>query len=273
MKKIVTITFLLLIGFLGLVSSALPPPFLGAQDPRSSPAESARIGDPVSASVQLIKITPAVPKEASLIIHTDAVSPIFRINVDGVEQLPVKSDVEIDLSVDTVKEISIEVNGKAPTVEALTEMKLLKVELYSYYDEENKGTQTLVDLPLRVSTQEILDTVRSINTAKSEYDKVEALTNDLEAQGKDVVELRSRLLDAKDTIRIADEAEARGETTNAKTLADQAIRELERIKADATKEAPVQAPADIQRYLVIGGAIILVLLIFVFIKGRREELG
>ncbi len=274
MRKIVPIiVFTLLIVYSGLVSSALPPPFLGAQDPRISPAERARIGDRVSASVKLVKISLAVPKKASLSVHTDAVGPILRIVVDGVEQLSAVTDVELNLSVDTVKEISIEVTGKAPTVESLREIKVLEVKMYVYYDEENEGTQTLVSLPLRISTQEITETVRSINTAKSKYDSAEELLDELEAEGKDVVALRTRLTEIKERIDIADESEAEGKISTAKTLADQAIRDLDRLITEANAFKPGPAPTDVKRYLTIAAAVIIMLLLVVLIRGRREELG
>ncbi len=272
MRNIVPFIILAMLSVsLGVVSAALPQ-YLGAKDPRVSPAESARIGDPVTATVQLLKVGPS-PREANMTIHTDAVNPFFRIVIDGNEQLYTKNDVELNITVITLKNLSVEVTGRAPSVEALTELKVLDVKMYVYYDEDNKGVQELVNLPLRVSTQEIVETVRAINDAKRTYTQVEMLLNDLEAQGKNVVEFKSRLIDVKDTIRIADESQAKGATTNSKTLADQAIRELGRIKMDAEAIKPGPAPTDVKRYLTIGGAVLVALLIILFIKGRREELG
>jgi hypothetical protein len=256
----------------GSVSAAVPQ-YLGVEESKLSPPETARQGDLISGSVSLIKVGP-VPRESSLTIKTEVINPQVTLTIDGSTVAYAKDEVTVNLSETGVKKVQIRVDGEAPTVEKLTTLKVLDATVYVYYDEDNYGDQEIASLTLRVTAQEIRETISSIETAKEKRATAMSLIDSLKAKGVDTVSLEADLQDAIDQIRLAEEAHDEGRIEAAKTNADIATRSLEKIISEASKlDTDTHQESNVKKYLVIGAAVILVLIVFLMLKSKREELG
>jgi hypothetical protein len=259
--------------FLADSAYATTPQYLGVGDSKISPPETAKRGDLISASLSLVKIGP-VPRESSVTIKTDVINPQITLTIDNETVAYAKAEVSVNLTETGVKNVKVRIDGEAPSVEKLTTLMVLDATVYVYYDEDNFGDQNVASLTLTVTGQEIKETISSIETAKEKRATAVAMIESLKAKGIDTVSLEADLQDAKDQIRLAEEAHDEGRIEAAKTNADIAIRSLDKILSQGAKlDTGVQQTSDVKRYLVIGGAVIIVLIILLVLKSKREELG
>jgi hypothetical protein len=270
MKRLWVVLWIMLIG-VGVVGSAVPD-YLRAASTDISPSVSARIGQPVAANMVLKRVG-IVPEEARLNITTELEAPRIEVRVDNTTEPYALGEVEVPLPLEGVSEIEIRVNGFAPPVEKLTDIKVLDVKTFVLYKGEEEQYQDEGTLTLRISTKEITEVVFAIDDAKALLTEAEGLIDDLKAKGVNTVDLEAELVDAKEQISRAEGEHDKGDIDNAKFLAEQAKKDLKRIISKAKEMGAGPAPVDIKRYLTIAAAVIVVLIVALFLRGRREELG
>ncbi len=237
-----------------------------------SPSISARVGQPIIANMKLNGFTP-YPEEATLEITVGVERPRIEVIIDGEYEVYGLPQVQIPLPSEGIKDIEITVNGFAPQVTKLTTITVLDVKTHVRYKGENETTQNDGTLTLTVSDKEILQTVSDIDDAWDEFNRVRLLIVSLSGKGVNTVEVEAELQDIKAQINLADDAHEKGDIDTAQLSAEIALNSLTRLDAKVTGMGAGPAPTDVKKYLTIAGAVILALLFFIFLRGRREELG
>jgi hypothetical protein len=269
MKKVIIILTVLL--SMGIVSAASPD-YLKASASDVSPSSSARIDQPVIATMSLERIG-TVPEAAKLKIVTDLDSPRVEVTIDNVtEDYGLKENV-ITLSSEGVSEIDIRINGYAPRVDKQTDIKVIDVTTHVEYKGEDPEDQSDGSVTLTVSDTEIKEAKTTLDDAWDKYSVAQKKVEGLSDSGVNTAELEARLQQARELLDNADVQESQGDIESSKVLAQGATTILDRVILDAEKSGVGPVPMDIKRYLVIAGAVIVVLIVALFIKGKREELG
>ncbi|MFQ5815873.1 MAG: hypothetical protein ACE5G7_05195 [Candidatus Hydrothermarchaeaceae archaeon] len=247
--------------------------YLRATSSEVSPSTTARIDQPIVANVKLKGFTP-YPEEATLDISVELARPRLEVIIDGEYQVYGLPEVEIPLPSEGVTDIEIRVSGFAPPVTKLTTIKVLDVKTRVRYKGENETTQDDGTLTLTISDKKIIETVTAIDDAWDEFNRIRLIIDSLKGKGVNTVELEAELQDIKAQINLAENAHNNGDIETAQLNADIALNSLDRLddKAQQASRAGL-APTDIRRYLIIAGAVMVALLLVIFIRGRREELG
>jgi hypothetical protein len=259
------------------VVSAAAPYYLKVDDSltKVSPSISARVDDPVFVTMVLKKVNP-IPAEAKLNISVGVVSPIVDVRIDNVTETYRINKFEIPLPgpPQGVKEIEIRVSGYAPRVEKLTEIKVLEVKTYVYYDADNKGYQDHRPIILTISDVEIKQTLASINDAKEKLATVEGIISKLKGRGVNTIDIEVQAQNARDILKTAQTLYEQGQIDLARSTAESASKVLDKLIADAGKiETKKETQTTVKDYAAIAVVVIAVVLIALFIKKRREELG
>lgn len=267
-KAIIILTILLSVG----IVSAAAPDYLKASASDVSPSSSARIGQPVIATMSLERIG-TVPELAKIKIVTDLDSPRAEVTIDNVTEDYGLKEFEITLSSEGVSEIDIRINGYAPQVEKETDIKVIEVTTHVEYKGEDAEDQSDGAVTLTVSDTEIKEAKSTLEDAWNKYAVARAKVQGLSDSGVNTAELEADLQSAREQLDRADEEEADGDIDSSKVLAEGAITILDRVILDAEKSGIGPVPMDLRRYLVIAGAVVVVLIVALFIKGKREELG
>jgi hypothetical protein len=269
MKKVIIILCVLLSA--GIVSAAAPV-YLKASASDVSPAGSARIEQPIVATMTLDR-TGSVPETAKLKIVTELDSPRIEVNIDNETMNYGLQENDITLPSDGVSEIKIRIDGYAPKVEKQSEVKVLDVTTHVEYKGEDPDDQTVGTIKLTVSDREIKQTVIAIEDAWDKYAVARAKVEALKNSGVNTAEIEAQLQTARELLDNADELHDKGEIDLAKSTAESSSKILDGVILDAEKRGVGPVPLDIRRYLVIAGAVIVVLILALIIKGKREELG
>lgn len=258
-------------------ASAAVPEYLKVDDSltKVSPSLSARVDDLVVASMVLKKVGP-IPAEAKLNISIGVVSPRVDVRIDNVTETYRINKFEILLPAPPqgVKEIEIWVSGYAPRVEKLTEIKVLEVKTYVYYDADNKGYKDYRPITLTVSDVEIKQTLASIEDAKKKVAEVEGIISKLKGRGINTVDMEVQAQNARDILKTAQTLYEQGQIDLARNTAESASKVLDKLIADAGKiETQKETRTTAKDYIIIAAVVIVAILIALFIKKRREELG
>jgi hypothetical protein len=238
--------------------------------PKLTHTEMINSGDPYTAEIKLIRVG-IIPRQATLSISTGAVNPIIKLTVDGAEQTFTSQSVTQELSESGVSEIEIKISGNAPTVSTDTVLEMISVSTYVFYDDMNKGDQEEITRSLTVTNPEIEEAVRAIANAKSTLLEAETSISDLKSQSIDVASLESRLEVARDTIRDAEASKERGFPIESKRQADNAMKSLEGIIADASAKS--KTVYDVKKYATIAVVVVIALIGISVLRRKREELG
>jgi hypothetical protein len=247
--------------------------YLGTSKSEVSPTTSARIDQPVTA-VMVLENIGVVPEEARLNISTELTSPEFIIDIDNETTRRGLSEFPLDLPSDGVKEITIRVSGYAPEVDRLTVIDVLNVNTYVKYKSEDGIYQDDGRLTLEISNVEIQETKREIYTAESKLTEAEGIVDSLKSQGVNTVSLESQIQTAKGLIDNANELHDRGQADLSKSTATSASAILDQVISDAGSLGKKETTeGNVKKYVTIAGAVILVILVVLFMKSRREELG
>ncbi|MBU2559755.1 hypothetical protein KKA03_02575 [archaeon] len=269
MKKVIIIlTVLLSMG----IASAASPDYLKASASDVSPSSSARIDQPVIATMSLERIG-TVPDVAKITIVTDLDSPRAEVTIDNVTEDYGLKEFEITLSSEGVSKIDIRINGYAPRVEKQTDIKVIEVTTHVEYKGEEAEDQSDGSITLTVSDTEIKEAKTTLDDAWDKYNVARTKVLDLGDAGINTAELEARLQQARELLDNADVQESQGDIESSKVLAQGATTILNGIILDAEKSGVGPVQMDIKRYLVIAGAVIVVLIVALFIKSKREELG
>ena len=257
----------------GVVSAAeISADYLSVEEQKVSPAGVARVGDPVAVDVVLKKLGPE-PQEARLNLSIGLDSPTVTLSLDGEVKTYYGNNIEIPLP-KGLKKVSVKLVGNAPSVSKLTRIKVLKVSTYVYYDEDNKGYQDETAIYLDVTNELISEALSEISRAEVKLGEAEKLVSELEAKGIDVESLKSRLETARSTLNTAKKLHDRGNVDLAKQNAESSLTLLE----DVIKEAKAKARAaekrsSLRKYLLVIAGIVVIVLLVLFIRQRKEELG
>jgi hypothetical protein len=254
------------------IVSAQVPDYLRPVSSDVSPAVQARMGQPVVANMVLKRVG-VVPEEAKLNITVELEAPRVEVRIDNNTEVFGIKEFEVDLPPDGVSEIEIRASGYAPPVEKQTEIRALAVKTYVLYKGEEGQYQDDGALTLIVSTKEIKETLLVLEDAKDLLAEADSLISDLKAKGVNTAELEAELADARDQISRSEAEHEQGDIENAKFLAEQAKKDLNRIITKAKEMGAGPTPVDIKRYLTIAAAVIIVIIVAFFLRGRREELG
>ncbi len=268
-KAIIILCFLLSVG----IASAAAPDYLKATpDTDVSPSSSARIGQPVVATMTLERIA-TVPDVAKLKIVTDLDKPRTEVTIDNETQDYGLKEFEITLSSEGVSKINIRIDGYAPQVEKQTDIKVIEVTTHVEYKGEEPVDQDDGAIKLTVADTEIKEAKSTLEDAWEKYSVAKRKVDGLKDTGVNTAELEARLQQAREQLDAADEEEADGNIDTSKVLAEGATTILDGVIIDAEKSGVGPVPMDFRRYLVIAGAVIVVLIAALLIKGKREELG
>ena len=269
MKKVIIILcFLISVG----IASAAVQDYLKTSASDVSPSGSARIDQGVMATMNLERIG-SHPDEAILQIVTELDSPRAEVTIDNVTETYGLKEFNITLSSEGVEEIDIRIDGFAPKVEKQKEIKVLEVTTYVDYPGFDPVGQNDGTIKLTISDKEIKQTVITIEDAWDKYAVARAKVKGLTESGVNTAELEAKLQNARELLDNADELHDKGEIDLAKSTAESASKILDDVILDAEKSGVGPVPLDIRRYLVIAGAVIIVLILALLIKGKREELG
>ena len=269
MKKVIVILCVLL--SVGLVSAAVPD-YLKASE-IDEPASSVKIGDSVAAKMTLVRVGIIRPDSATLNIVTELSEPRIEVTIDNVTTNYVLKSNEIPLASDGVEEIKIRISGDAPAVEKQKEIKVLEVKTNVEYPGVDAEDQSDGTLTTTVTDRELKEAKATLEDAWDKYNVARNKVQGLSDSGVNTAELEARLVQARELLDNADIQETQGDIESSKLLAEGAMRDLDRIILDAEKSGIGPVPMDIRRYLIIAGAVIVVLIVALFIKGKREELG
>lgn len=269
MKKIIILLCILI--SIGIVSSAIPD-YLKASASDVSPSQSARIGQPVAATMTLERVG-SVPEEATLKIVTELDSPRVEVTIDNETEEYGLKKFDITLPSEGVSKINIRIDGYAPTVEKLKDIKVIDVTTNVLYRGEDAQDQSDGTITLTISDREIRETVITIEDAWDKFAVAEGKVEDLKESGVNTAELEAKLQNARELLNNADELHDKGEIDLAKSTAGSASKILDGVVLSAEKMGVGPIPVDVGRYLVIAGAVIVVLILAILIKGKREELG
>jgi hypothetical protein len=253
------------------VASAEIPDYLAPVSSDVVPYPTARVGQPIAAVMVLERIG-TVPEEAWLNITAEVESPRIEARIDEDYKVYGLKKVRIPLPED-VKSIELRITGYAPRVDKLTEIKVLDVKTYVRYKGAEPVYQEDGTLTLDVSTKEIIEAVIAMDEAMERLRDAEKAINELKAKGVNTVELEADIVSAKEKIERAKTEHDKGDIENAKYLAGLAKSDLDEIISRAEEMGAGPAPVDIKRYLTIGIAVLVVILVAIFIRRRREELG
>ncbi len=270
----IALTVLILISGLG-VAQVGTPDYLEVTEYRVSPSISARIGDPVAAYMVLEKVGP-IPVEAKLNISTDVVGLRGEVKINNKTEGFYSNNVELSLppQPDGVRRIEIRLSGYAPKVEKLTDIKVLEVKTYVFYDNENKGYQEEKVIFLSVTNFVISGAVEAINSAKGKLETAEKAVGDLKAAGIRTSSLEDKLKNAKDLLSTAEALYKKGDVQLAKSNAESAMKILDEIVSEAGDlKAGKETKSNLARYGLIGVGIIVIAGLLFLLMRRREELG
>ncbi len=262
---------------IGLVY-ALPTDYLVVEDsyPRVSPAGVARIGDPIAIDL-VLKKQGVEPQEARLNLTLEIDNPVVDISYDSeLKRFTGEKNIELTLP-KGIKKVTITLRGNAPTVSRLTRIDALVARMYVFYDEDNKG---YIDIPggrvsLEVTNTLITQTLSEISIAESKLSQAESLISELNNMGVDTKSLKLRLETAKDSINIAKKEHERGAVDLAKSNAEKATVLLDDIINEAqNKKESAKKTKAYKKYLLVGAGIVVVLVVLILIfRAKREELG
>lgn len=270
MKKVIIILCVLL--GVGIVSAVAPDYLKATPDTDVSPSSSARIGQPVVATMTLERIG-TVPDVAKLKIVTDLDKPRTEVTIDNETQDYGLKEFEITLSSEGVSKINIRIDGYAPQVEKETKINVIQVTTHVEYKGEDPEDQDDGAIKLTVADIEIKEAKSTLKDAWDKYAVARSKVQDLSDSGVNTAELEARLQQARELLDNADTQESQGDIESSKVLAEGASTILNDIILDAEKSGVGPVPLDLRRYFVIAGAVIAVLIVALFIKGKREELG
>jgi len=269
MKKVIVILCILV--SVGIAIAAVPD-YLKASASDVSPSGTARIEQPVVATMTLERIG-TVPDEATLKIVTELDNPRTEVTIDNETQNYGLKEFDINLPSEGVSEINIRIDGYAPKVEKQKAIKVLDVTTHVKYKGEDAEDQSDGTITLTISDKEIKETVLTIEDAQEKLALAEAKIANLKESGVNTVELEAQIQNAKELLDNAEELHEREEIDLAKSTAESAAKILDGVILDAEKMGVGPVPVDIKRYIVIAGAVIVVLILALLIKSRREELG
>jgi|GEM_PF-1280400 len=274
MNKILYIALALIC--VALVSAASPDYLAVPKDGSAiNPKETVKSGEPIAADITLKRVSEILPEESKLNITINMVNPWVRVTIDGAEKtFANEKAIEVALPKEGVKEIRIHATGNAPTVEKLTKLNIIEIKTYVRYTGTEGEYQKEIALTLDVTNPEIKEVITAIKTAKDKLSTAENMINVLKTRGVNTVELESQLQDAKTQISLSEELHDDGKIELAKSTAKVATNSLNRIIADAGKiETKKETRTTVKDYAAIAAVVIAVILIALFIKKRREELG
>ncbi len=270
-KGILALAIFFVIGTAGTAFATAD--YLKATSSEVSPSTTARSGQPIVANMKLKGFTP-YPEEAELNISVEVDRPRIEVIIDGQYEGYGIPKVNIPLPSEGVKDIEIRVSGFAPPVTKLTTIKVLDVKTYVLYKGENGTYQDDGTLTLTVSDKEIIQTVAAIGEAWDRYNSVRLEIASLSERGINTVELEAELDDIKAQINLADDAhDNKEDIETAKLNADLALNSLDRLDDEVKQMGGGPAPTEVKEYLIIAGVVIVALLLLIFLRGRREELG
>ncbi len=247
--------------------------YLGTSKSEVSPTTSARVDQPVTA-VMVLENIGVVPEEARLNVSTELTSPQFIVDIDNETTKQGRSELKLDLPSDGVKEITIRVSGFAPEVDRLTVIDVLNVKTYVKYKSEDGVYQDNGGLTLKISDVEIRETLREIDAAEAKLAEAESIVGSLKSKDVNTVSLESQIQTAKGLIDNANELHDRGQADLAKSTAISASSILDQAISDAGSLGKKETTeGNVKKYVTIAGAVILVIILVLFMKSRREELG
>lgn len=237
---------------------------------KGAPVESpsiAGISDVISARYLLLCSFPKETKEVRVKAVTETEESEITIEYDGSSYIDKTSLLEKSVPV-TVSSINVRVRGKAPSVE-----KSITALSVSVYVDDGKGFKGYQNFePLKTAVSKIATgALKEIDNAKERLREAESRVASLQSSGADVSRLRSRITDAKGLIDAATSLDRAGNSEKAKETAKRASEILDEVLYEA-RGIPTGAP-DYKRYAAIFAAIVLVAVIVLYIKSRREELG
>lgn len=267
---------ILLLCSVALVSAAAPDYLAVPKDGSAiNPKETVKSGEPIAADITLKRVSEILPEESKLNITVSMVNPWVRVTIDGAEKtFANEKAVEVALPKEGVKEVRIYATGNAPTVEKLTKLNIIEVKTYVRYTGAEGEYQKEITLTLDVTNPEIKEVIAAIKTAKEKLSTAENMISALKSRGVNTVELESQLQDAKTQISLAEKLHDDGKIDLAKSTAEVATNSLNRIISNASKiETQKETRTALKDYLIIAAVVIVAILIALFIKKRREELG
>jgi hypothetical protein len=273
----VVVAFLFLMGMLlwmsiGFELSEAAEPYLKPSETKLD-KRSAQIGEPISAFVTLER-TGRIPEEAALNYTTDLNIPRLEVWIDDVgPEVYGAPSFQIPLPSEGVRKIDIRLSGTAPSVAQLTDITVLSLSVYVKYKGEDPEYQDAGTLTLTVFSKELKEVNIAIDNAWDKYNEARRKIQILKDRGVNTVPLEAQLQDARTQIELAETAESQGEVETASKNANLAISALDRLISEADEMGAGPAPLELRRYLTIAGAVIIALLLIIFLRGRREELG
>jgi hypothetical protein len=214
-----------------------------------------------------------VPEVAKITIVTELDSPRAEITIDNVTEDYGLQENVITLSSEGVSEIDIRINGYAPQVDKQTDIKVIEVTTHVEYKGEEAENQSDGSVTLTVADTEIKEAKSTLEDAWEKYNVAKKKVDALKDTGVNTAELEAELQSARELLDKADEEESKGDIDSSRLFAETATSTLDRVILDAEKSGIGPVPMDLRRYLIIAGAVIVVLIVALFIKGKREELG
>jgi hypothetical protein len=267
------VVFALFVAVGVVLAAEISADYLAVEEQKVSPVGVVRIGDPVAVDVVLKKLGPE-PQEARLNITIGLDNPTTTVIFDGGEaNTYYGNEIEIPLP-KGLKSVSIKLVGNAPSVSKLTRIEVVKVSTYVYYDEDNKGYQDEASLYLDVTNELISAALSEISRAEVKLSEAEQLVSELEAKRVDVESLKNRLETAKDTLNTAKKLHDRGNVDLAKQNAESSLALLEDIIKEAKEKAQAaEKKSSLKKYLLVIAGIVVIALVVLFIRQKREELG
>lgn len=255
------------------LSYAAVPDYLKPGYSEITPTYKAKPGQPVGARLILTGSTP-VPDEARLNISTGAARSRLEVVVNGELERYGAPSVEIPLPSEGVTEIEIFLYGVAPKVTKETDVALLDVKTYVKYKGEPGTYQEEKKLLLTVTNVVISEALGARDKAKTKLSLLESKIAGLRVSGADVSSLEEKLENGRSIIKTADALYEKGEIELSRDAAESAIKILDDALAEADKiQTTKETKQDIKKYGLIALGIIIIGVLLLLFRKRREELG
>lgn len=223
--------------------------------------------DEVSAQYLVVCTFPKETAEVRVKVATQTENSDITIEHDGSSETSRGRAWEKSIRTDA-SSIKVKVRGEAPSSEG--EITALDLSIYVDDGKSVKGYQLFT--PLKVTVSKVATgALKEIDNAREKLRDAEDEVASLQAKGADVSKLRSRITDAKALIDSATSLDRAGNSGKAKETARRASDVLDEVLYEA-RGMSVSKP-DYKRYATIAAALVVVLVVALYIKSRREELG
>jgi len=275
MNKIVLFLLILSVVVISAGSGSCSRDYLAVTEDgyRINPPEEVYSGDPIGVNLTLKKVG-ILPREAILYISLNLVNPEVLLTIDDkTESFSNKIWIVYPLPSDGVETINIRVTGDAQDVDKKVHREIINVKTYVYYDQFNIENQTEKIGHLFVTNPVAEEAYDSIIAARDRVKDAEFFISSLKSLGADTEELEVKLQRIKEQIDIADAANDAGRPEDAITQVKLASKSLEGLISQAkSTEVGTQRRSAVGK-LIIGGVLVIVLFLILFLRGYREELG